>query len=54
MARPTQPIHLSPEQKRLLEIMANSREAPHGLVQRAQMILGIHQGRTNKAIDYIP
>lgn len=50
MARPTRPIHLSPEQEKLLQAMANSRETPHGLVQRAQIVLAIQQGRTNKAI----
>ncbi len=50
MARPTTPIILSPEQSRLLQSIVNSREAPHGLVQRAAIILAVSQGRTNKAV----
>jgi transposase len=50
MARPTQSIRLSPEQQKLLEIIANSRETAHGLVQRATILLKIHEGCTNKAI----
>lgn len=50
MARPTAPIDLSPEQRRLLQSLAGSREVPHGLVQRAQIVLAASQGRTNKAI----
>jgi hypothetical protein len=50
VARPTRPIHLSQEQEKLLQALANQREAPHGLVQRAQIILTISQGETNKAI----
>lgn len=50
MARPTQPIVLSSEQKKHLELIVRSREVPHGLVQRATMVLKIHEGLTNKAI----
>jgi len=50
MARPTPPIDLSPEQAKLLQSLAGSRETPHGVVQRAQMMLAISQGRTNKAV----
>jgi transposase len=50
MARPTRPIHLSPEQEKLLQSIAGSREVPHGLVQRTKIVLAINQGRTNKAI----
>lgn len=50
MARPTTPIDLSPEQSRLLQSIINSREVPHGLVQRATIVLAVSQGRTNKAV----
>lgn len=50
MARPTRPIHLSPEQEKLLQAIANSREIPHGLVQRAKIVLAVSQGLTNKFI----
>ena len=50
MARPTTPINLSPEQNELLQAIVRSREVPHSLVQRAQVVLAISQGRTNKAI----
>jgi transposase len=50
MARPTRPIHLSPEQEKLLQAIANRRESPHGLVQRAKIVLAASQGRANKAI----
>lgn len=49
MARPTQPIHLSPEQEKFLQSISSSRETPHGLVQRAKIVLAASQGRTNKA-----
>ncbi len=50
MARPTTPIDLSAEQNRLLRSIVSSREVPHGLVQRAAIVLAASQGRTNKAI----
>jgi transposase len=50
MARPTAPIHLSPEQEKLLRSLVGSREVPHGLVQRAKIVLAVSQGCTNKAI----
>lgn len=50
MARPTRPIHLSPEQEKLLQAIANSREIPHGLVQRTKIVLAVSQGLTNKFI----
>jgi len=50
MARPTPPIHLSPEQEKLLQALAHSRETPHGLVIRAKIILAASQGRTNQSI----
>lgn len=50
MARPTSPINLSPDQDKLLHSIVSSREVPHGLVQRAKIVLGASQGHTNKAI----
>lgn len=50
MARPVTPIDLSPEQSRLLQSIVSSREVPHGLVQRATIVLAASQGRTSKAI----
>jgi transposase len=50
MVRPTAPINLSPEQNELLQSIIRSREAPHSLVQRAQIVLAVGEGRTNKAI----
>jgi transposase len=50
MARPTAPINLSPGQNELLQSIVRSREVPHSLVQRAQIVLAIGEGRTNKAI----
>lgn len=50
MARPTSPIYLSPEQEKLLQSIGCSREVPHGLVQRAKIVLAVRQGHTNKAI----
>ena len=50
MARPTTPIDLSPAQRQLLQSIVGSREVPHGLVQRATIVLAADQGRANKAI----
>lgn len=50
MARPTLPINLTPEQRDLLQRLARSRETPHSLVVRTQMILHAAEGRLNKAI----
>ena len=50
MARPTPPIALSPAQRQLLQSIVGSREVPHGLVQRATIVLLADQGRTNQAI----
>ncbi|MCX7113568.1 MAG: helix-turn-helix domain-containing protein [Proteobacteria bacterium] len=50
MARPTAPINLSPGQNELLQSIVRSREVPHSLVQRAQIVLAVGEGRTNKAI----
>lgn len=50
MARPNTPIELSPAQRHLLQSIVGSREVPHGLVQRATIVLAASQGRTSKAI----
>jgi putative transposase len=50
MARPTLPINLTPEQRDLLQRLARSRETPHSLVVRTQMILHAAEGRQNKTI----
>ncbi len=50
MARPTVPILLSPEQNVLLQALTRSREAPHRLVPRAQIVLSASAGKPNKAI----
>lgn len=50
MPRPTTPIDLSPEQSKLLQSIVASREVPHGLVQRAKIILAASQGHASKAI----
>jgi transposase len=50
MARPTSPINLTSQQNEILQSIVRSREAPHSLVQRAQIVLAISQGRSNKAI----
>lgn len=50
MARPTTPINLTPEQSDLLQRLAHSRETPHSLVQRTQMIVQAAEGLANKTI----
>lgn len=50
MARPTSPILLSPEQHTLLQVIVRSREVPHSLVQRAQIVLAAGAGRPNNTI----
>jgi len=44
MARPTAPINLSPGQNELLQSIVRSREVPHSLVQRAQIVLDVLNG----------
>lgn len=51
MARPLPPLTLSSEQQSILETIARSREAPHSLVQRAQIVLSAHAGDNNKMIS---
>jgi transposase len=50
MARPTPPIILSRAQSALLHTLVGSREVPHGLAERAGIVLAASEGRTNKAI----
>jgi transposase len=51
LARPLPPLTLSSEQQSILETIARSREAPHSLVQRAQIVLSAHAGDNNKVIS---
>ncbi len=51
MAGPLIPLTLSSEQQGILETIVRSREAPHSLVQRAQIVLSAHAGERNKAIS---
>lgn len=48
--RPMQAIVLSPEIKRQLEEIAQSRSFPHGLVRRAKIVLMAAEGMNNKTI----
>jgi len=51
MARPLPPLTLSGEQQSILETLARSRETPHSLVQRAQIVLSANAGDNNKVIS---
>ena len=51
MSRPTTPIELNQAQKELLNTIAHSRETPHSLVRRSQIILQAAQGINNKTIS---
>lgn len=51
MARPLLLLTLSSEQQSILETIARSRETPHSLVQRAQIVLSAHAGDNNKVIS---
>ena len=48
--RPVAPVVLNDDEKLQLLSLANSRALPHGLVQRAQIILACAQGEANSAI----
>jgi len=48
--RPVAPVELSSDERRQLESLAHSRSLPHGLVQRAQIILACADGEANSAI----
>lgn len=51
MSRPLPPLTLSSEQQSILETITRSREAPHSLVQRAQIVLSANTGDNNKLIS---
>jgi len=48
--RPKQPVVLHPEERQQLESVANSRLLPHGLVQRAQIVVLAADGLSNTDI----
>ena len=48
--RPVAPVVLNDDEKLQLLSLANSRALPHGLVQRAQIILACAEGEANSAI----
>jgi len=51
MARPLSPLKLNTELQDILQTIARSREAPHGLVQRARIVLAASTGSYNKTIS---
>ena len=48
--RPVSPINLSDEEKNQLLSIARSRSLPHGVVQRAQIVLACAEGEPNTSI----
>ena len=48
--RPVTPVVLNDDEKSQLLSLANSRSLPHGLVQRAQIVLACAQGDANSSI----
>ncbi|MGA2111754.1 MAG: IS630 family transposase [Anaerolineales bacterium] len=48
--RPKAPVVLAEEERLQIESIASSRSLPHGLVQRAQLVLMAADGRSNAAI----
>ena len=48
--RPKQPLVLNPEERQQLETLAASRSLPHGLVQRAQIVVLAADGVSNTDI----
>jgi transposase len=50
MARPLSSLTLTVELQELLHTIIRSREAPHSLVQRAQIVLAANSGCNNKSI----
>ena len=50
MARPVPPVSLSEEEKNQLIRLTRSRSLPHGIVQRAQIVLACAAGEANNAI----
>ena len=53
MARPLSPLKLNIELQDILQTIARSREAPHGLVQRARIVLGAITKPLAKTWDYV-
>jgi putative transposase len=51
MARPLPPLKLNIELQEILQTITRSREAPHSLVQRAQIVLSASAGSYNKTIS---
>ncbi len=51
MARPLPPLKLTIELQEILQTITRSREAPHSLVQRAQIVLSASAGSYNKTIS---
>ncbi|MDY6994381.1 MAG: helix-turn-helix domain-containing protein [Pseudomonadota bacterium] len=51
MARPKAKLNITEAQKTLLEHLSRSRELPHSLTQRVQIILLAAQGKDNKTIS---
>lgn len=51
MARPLPALKLSIELQEILQTITRSREAPHSLVQRAQIVLASSTGSYNKTIS---
>src|SRR5208282_1607352 len=48
--RPKQPLVLNPDERQQLQSVACSRALPHGLVQRAQIVVLAADGLSNTAI----
>lgn len=48
--RPTTPVVLNDEEKDHLTSLAHSRSLPHGIVQRAQIVLACAEGEANSSI----
>jgi len=51
MARPLTPLKLTIELQEILQTITRSREVPHSLVQRSQIVLMAHSGNNNKTIS---
>ena len=51
MARSLSPLKMNIELQEILQTITRSREAPHSLVQRAQIVLSASTGSYNKVIS---
>jgi transposase len=51
MARPLASLSLTVELQDILQTLTRSREVPHSLVQRAQIVLAANSGSNNKTIS---